>query len=160
MRWMIFMVLVGFAVSLPAVALGQTRRVRKDSDKKAEEVKKKAHEDIKKWVKGAERKEKGEVQLYDTMVKNKIPSEKALKMMKTIIGEDLDIKGLDHYMRRATKAGVRGTVLEKRMATEVKAQVKKKAEEEKKKAEERKKAEEKKKVEEEKTGGVIRKKPR
>jgi hypothetical protein len=154
MRWMMTLVVVGFALSLPAVALGQVTRKKEgeqDAAKKAEEVKKKAHEDIKKWVKGTKRKVKGEIKLYDSMVKNKIPSDKALKLMKQVIDHDQNIKGLDHYMRRATKAGVRGTVLEKRMASEVKAQVDKK-----KKAQEKKKEEE---SEKKKKSGPIRKKP-
>ena len=87
---------------------------------------KKAHDQIKKWVKAKKRKPKSETRLYDDMVRYGVKSKEVLKMMKTVIAKDLNIGSLSHFLRRRADAGVRGKTLTEIMQREVKARAEKK----------------------------------
>ncbi len=91
--------------------------------------KKKAHGDIKKWLKLKNRKLKQEIQFYDTLIKKGVSHAKAVSTVKIIVDNDLNVGHLNHFLRRRADAGIRGRVLGETISREVK-----------KKAEERKKA--------------------
>ena len=92
--------------------------------------KKKAHIDIKKWVKLKNRKVKQEIQFYDTLIKKGVSHADACKTVKIIVDNDLNVGHLSHFLRRRADAGIRGRVLGETISREVK----KKAEEKKKRA--------------------------
>lgn len=122
-----------FVFALPLL-IGPAYALQGKSASAPGQVKKKAHADIKKWVKAKKRKVKIEIKFYDDLVRWGVPSKDAMKTIKIVIEHNLDLGHLSHYARRRANAGVRGKVLHETIHREVKAKAEKKKKEKAKKA--------------------------
>ena len=92
-------------------------------------VKKKAHADIKKWVKAKGRSIKIEIKFYDDLVLRGVPAKDALDMMKLVVEHHLDVGNLGHFVRSKVHGGVKGKKLAEAIHREVRARAEKKKKE-------------------------------
>ena len=108
-----------FALSL-ALPMGHAVALQGKSADAPGQVKKRAHGDIKKWVKARGRLLKGELELYDKFCLHGVHSKDALVMMKIVIEHDLAKDNLGSFVRLQVKNGVKGKSLAASIHKEVK----------------------------------------